>query len=232
MRGGVRPAALVLCLTAAADTGRAEARPVEPPAGTAAVLDASPQTVELTLPFGGVWGVVQGFDSGKTHVGYAAFALDFAPAVRLGARVPRTKPRRLFDFPCYGRPVVAPAAGTVVWAEGGAKDNKPWAEPSHDAGNFVILEHAPTEYTELRHLMAGSVKVRVGDKVRRGQPIGRCGNSGTSSTPHVHLGLLRSVDPIATGPMLLSHYEVQGADGAWSPGGGVPKEGEILRPVR
>ena len=34
----------------------------------------------LSLPFQGIWGVIQGFDSGETHVRYAAFALDFVPA--------------------------------------------------------------------------------------------------------------------------------------------------------
>jgi len=62
----------------------------EPPAGAVALASAPPQTVELWLPFTGIWGVVQGFDSDETHVGYAAYALDFVPAERITARTRAT----------------------------------------------------------------------------------------------------------------------------------------------
>ena len=60
------------------ENGRARTR--EPPAGHVALRSAPPQTVELTLPFAGIWGVLQGMNSQDTHVGYAAYALDFVPA--------------------------------------------------------------------------------------------------------------------------------------------------------
>jgi murein DD-endopeptidase MepM/ murein hydrolase activator NlpD len=100
-----------------------------------------------------------------------------------------------------------------------------------DEGNFVILEHAPGEYTEFRHLAAGSVRATVGQAVKRGQVIGRCGNSGNATTPHLHVGFLSSADPIQTRPMTLSGYEVLAADGSWRAGDGAPQEGEILRPA-
>lgn len=205
---------------------------IEPPAASAAMTAMPPQTVEITLPFDGVWGVTQGFDSGKTHTGYAAYAIDFVPAQRVNLRGPRPpKPKRLGEFPCWGRPVLAPADGRVVWAHDGGPDHRPWSEIVHDAGNFIIIEHGPAQYTELRHLKSGSVRVSVGEGIRRGQPIARCGNSGTSSTPHLHLGLLGSADPIATRPMRISNYEVQGAEGDWKPGDGTPRSGDLLRTV-
>jgi murein DD-endopeptidase MepM/ murein hydrolase activator NlpD len=193
--------------------------------------DPPPQTVEIALPFDGIWGVTQGFDSGNTHIGYAAFAIDFVPAQRIDPRAPRQKPNRLGEFPCYGRPVLAPADGRVVWKRDGGPDHRPWTKVVQDPGNFVIIDHGDAQYTELRHLKAGSVRPSVGEVVRRGQPIARCGNSGTSSTPHLHLGLLGSADPIATRPMRISHYEVRGADGEWRSGDGVPRTGELIRPV-
>jgi len=201
----------------------------EPPAGAVALASAPPQTVELWLPFTGIWGVVQGFDSDETHVGYAAYALDFVPAERITARPPVR--RKLKDFPSFGQPVLAPADGRVVWARDGAVDHEPYFEGRHEAGNFVIIEHAPGELTELRHLQAGSVRVAVGDRVQRGQPLGRCGNSGDAHTPHLHVGFLGSVEPIATRPMKLSHYERLDPDGRWRPGDGVPRAHEILRAV-
>ncbi len=179
-----------------------------------------------------MWGVIQGFGAG-THTGYATYALDFVPAVRgRGALPPRGSP--LTRFPCFGRPVLAPTDGTVVRVAAGARD---W--PAHvkgrDEGNYVILEHAPHEYTELRHLRAGSVQVAVGARVRRGDVVGACGNSGNAGTPHVHLGLLSSIDPITTRPMTFERYELR--DGAASNGAAwrAPtrplRAGDIVRPL-
>ena len=189
-------------------------------------------TLTLTLPFDGVWGVVQGFDSGDTHRGYAAFALDFAPPQDVGQFARLAHPR-LTDFACYGRPVLAPADGTVVRIATTFPDLPPYARAGKKAGggNFVIIQHAPAIFSELVHLKAGSVRVVVGEAVRRGQPVAACGNSGNARTPHLHLGLLTSITPITTGRMKLSGYQVRGADGRWTAGDGEPKEGQWLRPA-
>jgi murein DD-endopeptidase MepM/ murein hydrolase activator NlpD len=186
----------------------------------------------LTLPFEGIWGVVQGFDSGGTHQGYAAFALDFAPVQEVG-RFARLAHPRLHDFACYGRPVLAPADGRVVRVARGFPDLPPYARARSGSGggNFVIIQHAPRLFSELVHLQARSVRVVVGQSVRRGQPVGACGNSGNARTPHLHLGLLSSIAPITTVRAKLARYQVRGADGRWTPGDGEPKEGQWLRPL-
>jgi murein DD-endopeptidase MepM/ murein hydrolase activator NlpD len=202
------------------------------PDGAAPIATGAPGAVELGLPFEGTWGVLQGFDSGDTHTGYAAFALDFAPPQQ---PVPAARARhpRLRDFACFGRPILAPADGTVVRVAARFRDLPPYAgQRLQFGGNFVIIQHAPAVYTELVHLMAGSVRVKVGDSIRRGQPVGRCGNSGNATTPHLHLGLLTSIDPITTGRMRLSAYDVLGEGGAWTAGDGEPKQGQWLRPRR
>jgi murein DD-endopeptidase MepM/ murein hydrolase activator NlpD len=203
------------------ERGWATAEPpsAEPPA---------PQTTRLSLPFSGIWGVIQGFDSGDTHVGYAAYALDFVPAQPAGTRAPR-RGAPLARFACYGKPVLAPADGTVVVAHGGARDWPAYTK-GRDEGNYVILEHAPGEYTEFRHLAARSVTLRVGARVHRGDVLGRCGNSGNATTPHLHVGFLSSIEPITTRLMTLSGYEVMNVDGTWHAGDGTPNKGEILRP--
>lgn len=194
-----------------------------------AVATTPPQITRLSLPFHGIWGVIQGFDSGATHVRYAAFALDFVPAQPKSTPVPgRGAP--LAAFACYGRPVLAPADGTVVRANGEARD-WPAYRKGGDPGNYVIIQHAPAEYTEFRHLAADSVKLTVGAHVSRGDVIGRCGNSGNAGMPHLHIGLLSAIDPITTRPMRLSDYERAGADEAWHPGNGFPVKDELLRPV-
>jgi len=200
--------------------------------------DSAPAPV-LTLPFDGVWGVLQGFE-GETHHGYAAYAIDFAPPQDVGAFARLAHPQ-LRDFACYGRPVLAPADGRVVRVATRFPDLPPYArEPKRKprlagdetlGGNFVIIQHAPHVYTELVHLQAGSIHVTVGQAVRRGDPVAACGNSGNARTPHLHLGLLSSIDPIATARMPLAGYEVRGADGRWTPGDGEPKTGQWVRPA-
>jgi hypothetical protein len=191
--------------------------------------DAPPQVTRMRLPFDGVWGVLQGPGAG-THTGYATWAIDFVPAVRAGTRLPpRGAP--LSRFPCFGRPVLAPADGEVVRAADGARD---W--PAHvkgrDEGNFVIIAHAAREYSELRHLRAGSVRVAAGQRVRRGDVVGACGNSGNAGTPHVHMGFLSSIDPIATRPVTFDRYEVrEPARDAWHAPTGPLGQGDIVRPV-
>jgi murein DD-endopeptidase MepM/ murein hydrolase activator NlpD len=218
-----RAAALAVALGAVA-LGRARAEPARAPDE-----DAPPQVTRLSLPFAGVWGVIQGVGAG-THTGYATYALDFVPAVPGRARLPpRGAP--LARFPCFGRPVLAPADGTVVRAAAGARD---W--PAHvkgrDEGNYVIIEHAPREYSELRHLRAGSVRVAVGQRVRRGDVVGACGNSGNAGTPHVHLGFLSSIDPIATRPVAFDRYERRDADAdVWREPTGPLRRGDIVRPL-
>jgi len=216
------PPLIAAAVVLAARAGAADAPPAPP-------APPPTQVTRLGLPFDGIWGVIQGFDSGDSHVGYAAFALDFVPAQRAGARPPpRGAP--LTRFACYGRPVLAPAGGRVVVVARHARDWPAYVK-GKDEGNFVILEHAPGEYTEFRHLQAGSVRLARGELVRRGQLIGRCGNSGNATTPHLHVGFLSSIHPITTRPMVLSDYEVLASGGAWRPGDGALREGDLVRPV-
>jgi hypothetical protein len=223
--------ALMLASKPASSSG-AKSAPAEPPAGNVALASAPPQRTVLFLPVEGVWGVLQGADSDGTHQGYAAFAYDLVPAEKPVTEAVFRSRLRLADHPCYGRPIFAPAAGRVVWARDGARELPPFKESKrHEAGNFVILQHAPDELTEFRHLQRGSVVVHEGDEIRAGQLIARCGNSGNALTPHLHFALLGSYKPIATRPMRMSGYEVMDSKGGWAPGDGELKAGQIIRPA-
>ena len=72
-----------------------------------------------------------------------------------------------------GAPVVAPAAGTVIFAgtDGGY-------------GNLLVLDHGYGVQTIYGHL--SEFKTKVGAKVERGDDIGLVGNTGRSTGPHLH----------------------------------------------
>jgi murein DD-endopeptidase MepM/ murein hydrolase activator NlpD len=94
------------------------------------------------------------------------------------------------DYPGFGRPVLAPADGTVREAVDGIPDNTPpQTGPGHLAGNRVVIDHGNGEYSMLAHFRQGSVRVRSGDIVRAGDILGECGNSGNSTGPHIHYHL-------------------------------------------
>ena len=95
------------------------------------------------------------------------------------------------DYYGYGLPVLAPAAAVVFAAHDGELDvaTRGWRWGLGGLGNHVGLEVAPAEYLFVGHLQPGSVQVAVGDQVTVGQLLGRVGNSGNSSGPHVHLHL-------------------------------------------
>lgn len=94
------------------------------------------------------------------------------------------------DYYCFGRPLLAPAAGKVVVAVDGVADNVPGAmNPREAAGNHVIIDHGQGEYSLLAHFRNGTLRVKAGQEVEAGAPLGECGNSGNSSEPHLHYHL-------------------------------------------
>jgi hypothetical protein len=102
----------------------------------------------------------------------------------------------------WGREILAPAAGTVVYARNDVPTNPhpgeapgdDWYRRLHDpvnasAGNCVIIDHGNSEYSVMMHMQTGSATVKVGDRVVTGQVIGRLGNSGDAFGPHLHYQL-------------------------------------------
>ena len=52
--------------------------------------------------------------------------------------------------------------------------------------------HSDGTTGEYFHLERGSVQVRVGERVARGQRLARSGNTGFSTAPHLHFGVYRT----------------------------------------
>ncbi|MBI5818971.1 MAG: peptidoglycan DD-metalloendopeptidase family protein [Verrucomicrobia bacterium] len=94
------------------------------------------------------------------------------------------------DYYAYGVDIFAPADGLVSMVIDGVPDNEPGSQNDFCAiGNCIMIKHSDSEFSVLAHLMPGSLRVKVGDTVKVGQLIGKCGNSGDSSEPHLHFHL-------------------------------------------
>jgi murein DD-endopeptidase MepM/ murein hydrolase activator NlpD len=58
------------------------------------------------------------------------------------------------------------------------------------AGNHVIIDMGNGHYAMYAHLATGTLKVKVGDTVTRGQVLGLLGNTGNSDSPHLHFQVM------------------------------------------
>ena len=120
----------------------------------------------------------------------------------------------------YGEPVLAVADATVE----AIRDDV--AEPSRVAdaepvalgdasGNYIVLQLGNGRYAFYEHLRPGSLKVRAGDRVRRGQEIAALGFTGQSTGPHLHFHVADAPAPLAaeglpyllTGASVIGGYE-------------------------
>ena len=84
------------------------------------------------------------------------------------------------------------------------------------AGNHVLIETPAGAVVALCHLRRGSVSVRPGEGVRPGEPLGRCGNSGNSTEPHVHVQAIDGVDVLHASAVPITFD------------GRVPRNGEVV----
>lgn len=103
------------------------------------------------------------------------------------------------DYYTYGAEVLAAGDGVVVHVRDDIPDYGIGGSPSRETlekdgdvitGNLVVIEHGEGEYSLSCHMQAGSVPVKVGDRVRAGESIGRVRNSGHSQIPHVRFNLM------------------------------------------
>ena len=132
------------------------------------------------------------------------FASDFIRIDEQG-RGAEGDPTRNESFFTFGEPVYAVADGRVVRTLNDVPENVPLNEPPGDqfttstiVGNHVVLKLRDGRFAAYGHLKTGSVRVRVGQRVRRGEVLGQVGNTGQSGGPHLHFQLSDGPDPIAS----------------------------------
>ncbi|UTT38674.1 M23 family metallopeptidase [Glutamicibacter mishrai] len=112
------------------------------------------------------------------------------------------------EYPAFGQPVRAMVDGEVVAVLDTLRDHRArssmsgivymmiegaireLAGPKFIIGNHVTIRSDDGVFAVVAHIKNGSAFVNVGDRVRAGQEIAECGNSGNSSEPHVHAQLM------------------------------------------
>jgi murein DD-endopeptidase MepM/ murein hydrolase activator NlpD len=107
----------------------------------------------------------------------------------------RHKPENNTDYFGFGADVLATADGRVVELHDGGADDLRFdpgelrTRETAYGGNFIILDHGNGEFSWFGHLKQNSLRVKVGQQVKRGEVIGSVGASGSSLFPHLHYEL-------------------------------------------
>lgn len=207
------------------------ARPAPEPAPSAHAGRAT--LTPLRLPFDGEWTVVWG---GRTpeqnhHATHPAQRFAYDLLVTREGRTHEGDGSALEQYHCWGRPILAPADGVVSSVVEGIADTPIRGQNREQpAGNHVVIDHGNGEHSLLAHLRQGSVAVREGERVRAGQVLGACGNSGNSSEPHLHYHLQDRPESGDAAAGLPAQFRGYVADGA-AVERGEPVRGQRIRPA-
>lgn len=176
-------------------------------------------SIDAAYPFAGTW-LVQNSPANRvpshgTSLFASSYAIDFVPVTGTRRTAPITirsliRPEAPERFPGFGWPILAPVDGTVLAAHDNAPDHPAYRGlPSIAyaltqarrvtvgwralAGNHVLIDSGGI-VVALCHLQHGSVKVLPGQYLQVGEMLGRCGNSGNSTEPHVHVQAMDNRD--------------------------------------
>lgn len=184
----------------------------------------------LRLPFDGEWMVGNGGRNVEQNIhavqAQQRFALDLM--VVANGSTHAGKGEKLGEYYCWGTPILAPADGIVVATVADQRDNAVGERGgTSPAGNHVIIDLGNDEYAVLGHLQAGSVRVKPGQAVKSGDVLGKCGNSGNTTEPHLHFHLQDSpkLGEGAGKPAFFVDYVADGKDVAR----GEPVKGQVVR---
>jgi hypothetical protein len=175
----------------------------------------SPSEVRFRLPLDGpvtvAWGGAKPIVN--YHAVFPAQCRAYDLLVSVDGKTFRGDGKSLADYYCFGLPLLAPADGTVRSVVDGNPNMPPGELGGMPAGgNQIVIEVAPRQFLFLCHLQPDSITVKAGDGVTAGQVLGRIGNSGNTSEPHLHIHLQDSLtDDEGEGiPIYFHHYRHNG----------------------
>jgi hypothetical protein len=124
---------------------------------------------------------------------------------------------KLSSYAYFGDEIYSVADGTVVGTADGLEEQVPGKLPADAtihmaAGNHVVVDIGEGRFAFYAHMQPGSVRVKVGDKVKTGQVLGLLGNSGNTDTPHLHFHVMDGPSPLVSNslPYVFTAFTGQG----------------------
>lgn len=211
VEGGTAPTGLLPRVTI--ETGRGDSVRVSELDGPAVPVHGTAPAIGPPLR-GGDWLTGNGPANQSGHrrafipIGTATIAQRFAiDYVKLGAdyRTWAGDSLKNASYLAYGSDALAVADGIVVAVKDSIPENIPGprsrAVPitlETVGGNHVILDLGGGRFAFYAHLQPGSLRVRLGERVRKGQVVGLVGNSGNSTEPHLHFHLSDANSPLGS----------------------------------
>jgi hypothetical protein len=148
------------------------------------------------------------------------FAIDWEQ-IESENRVVKGDTKNLSNYTIYGREVLAVADGTVVSSRNDLPEQVPGALPQgmtidQADGNFVVLDIGGGNYVLYAHMQPGSVTVKAGAKVKRGDVLGKVGNTGNTQAPHLHLHVMDGPSPLQSNgiPYVFESFKLTAIDKA------------------
>ena len=172
--------------------------------------------IDYILPFEGKWTTVNGGISKVFSHSWGIiaqrYAYDFIIMDDEGKFFAGDN-KNVQNYYCYGKNIIAPADGMVIQVSNNHRDSrvngkKAYCDTWDIRGNFVVIQHAEKEFSVCAHLIPGSITVRAGDKVEQGDAIGKCGNSGNSSQPHLHFHIQSGKSFLASAGLPVSFVNI------------------------
>jgi hypothetical protein len=125
------------------------------------------------------------------------------------------------NYTIFGKDVIAVADGTVVATRNDLPEQPPGKLPDNlpidqADGNFVVLDIGNGAFALYAHMQPGSVKVAAGSKVKVGDLLGKVGNTGNTSAPHLHFHVMDGPSPLQSNgiPYIINHFAVTAIDKA------------------
>ena len=169
------------------------------------------QGVALSMPVRGDWLILNGGRSSliNNHYGFND-QRDAVDKEKLVDGREKTGDRnKLESYPSWGETVYAPADGKIAVTVNDLDDN-PVGKMDREnlAGNHISLDMGGGHFVMMAHLQKGSVLVSPGDLVHAGQPLAKCGNSGNTSHPHLHIQVQNFPRIFVTGQAAVKTYPI------------------------
>ncbi|KUI00300.1 peptidase M23 [Mycolicibacterium acapulense] len=130
------------------------------------------------------------------------FAIDYVQLDPDG-RLITGDPSKPESFAFFGADIHAVRDGRVVSVLDGLPEQVPGRNPTglplnQYAGNHVVQDLGDGNYALYAHIKTGTVAVQPGDRLTAGQVIGKVGNTGNSTAPHLHFHVMSSPDPLGS----------------------------------